>query len=71
MLLPERTWRSLALEPTREMDFVLADGTTLRRAMSECHNHAGRVFIKQALQIGIGPEQLVGQEPQHELPSQN
>ncbi len=35
-LLPERVWRSLGLEPIREMDFVLADGTTLRRAISEC-----------------------------------
>ena len=35
-LLPEQVWRSLGLEPTREMDFVLADGTTLRRSISEC-----------------------------------
>ena len=27
---------NLGLEPMREMDFVLADGTTLRRAISEC-----------------------------------
>ena len=35
-LLPERVWRNLGLEPVREMDFMLADGTTLRRAISEC-----------------------------------
>ena len=35
-LLPERVWKSLGLEPRREMDFILADGTTITRAISEC-----------------------------------
>ena len=35
-LLPERVWKSLGLEPKRQMDFSLADGTTITRAISEC-----------------------------------
>jgi predicted aspartyl protease len=29
-------WKALRLSPTRELDFVLADGTTLTRGVSEC-----------------------------------
>jgi aspartyl protease family protein len=36
-LLPAHVWRAIGLAPTREMDFALADGTTVRRAVSECH----------------------------------
>jgi len=36
-LLPEHVWRSIGLAPKREMDFALADGTTIRRSVSECH----------------------------------
>ena len=35
-LLPERVWKSLGLEPKRQMDFILADGTTIQRGISEC-----------------------------------
>jgi clan AA aspartic protease len=36
-LLPEPVWRAIGLAPKREMDFALADGSTVRRAVSECH----------------------------------
>jgi len=35
-LLPEPVWRAIGLAPKREMDFVLADGTSVRRPVSEC-----------------------------------
>lgn len=35
-LLPEPVWRAIGLTPQDEMDFTLADGTTIRRAVSEC-----------------------------------
>ena len=35
--LPFAVWTDLALKPKREMDFVLADGTRMRRSISECH----------------------------------
>ena len=35
-LLPDEVWQAIGLAPQREMEFVLADGTTVRRAVSEC-----------------------------------
>ncbi|HSC26093.1 MAG TPA: retroviral-like aspartic protease family protein [Vicinamibacterales bacterium] len=35
-VLPERTWRALQLRPGRVAEFVLADGTTITRGVSEC-----------------------------------
>jgi aspartyl protease family protein len=35
-VLPAADWRALALRPERDLDFVLADGTTLTRGVSEC-----------------------------------
>jgi len=36
-LLPAPVWQAIGLTPKREMEFVLADGTTVRRPVSECH----------------------------------
>lgn len=35
-LLPEPVWRKIGLEPKREHAFVLADGRTIVRKVSEC-----------------------------------
>ena len=35
-VLPRPVWRALGLAPTRSMDFVLADGTTIQRNVSHC-----------------------------------
>jgi predicted aspartyl protease len=35
-VLREKDCRALGLKPERELDFVLADGTTLTRGVSEC-----------------------------------
>ncbi len=35
-LLPRTVWQDLGLAPTRRMDFVLADGTTIARDVSHC-----------------------------------
>lgn len=35
-VLPWRVWRALGLKPTRTMKFTLADGTTVRRRLSDC-----------------------------------
>jgi len=34
-VLTESVWRELGLEPLGEMEFVLADGTTIKRKISE------------------------------------
>jgi aspartyl protease family protein len=36
-LLPESVWRAIGLAPKRDVEFVLADGTTVHRSVSECH----------------------------------
>jgi aspartyl protease family protein len=36
-LLPEPMWKAIGLTPKREMQFVLADGTSVQRSVSECH----------------------------------
>jgi predicted aspartyl protease len=35
-VLPEETWRALRLKPEREVEFTLADGTAIKRGVSEC-----------------------------------
>src|SRR5438552_15174565 len=36
-LLPDAVWRAIGLVPKREMEFVLADGTSVHRSVSECY----------------------------------
>lgn len=36
-VLPEKVWKSLGLKPLREVEFTLADGSTISRAVSECN----------------------------------
>jgi predicted aspartyl protease len=35
-VLRRKEWQTLRLKPERELEFVLADGTTLERGVSEC-----------------------------------
>ena len=35
-VLPRADWRALRLKPERTLEFVLADGTSLTRGVSEC-----------------------------------
>jgi clan AA aspartic protease len=36
-VLPKKTWETIGLLPVREHTFVLADGSTVTRKVSECH----------------------------------
>ena len=36
-LLPEKVWKEIGLTPKREHTFVLADGRTITRKISECY----------------------------------
>ena len=36
-LLPEKDWKAIGLKPKRSMIFTLADGTEIKRDVSECH----------------------------------
>jgi aspartyl protease family protein len=35
-VLPEKVWKALKLVPRRSLEFTLADGTTIRRRVSDC-----------------------------------
>jgi aspartyl protease family protein len=35
-VLPQQIWRALRLRPEREVEFTLADGTPIKRGVSEC-----------------------------------
>jgi clan AA aspartic protease len=36
-LLPEKIWKAIELTPKRSHRFVLTDGSTIERQISECH----------------------------------
>ena len=36
-LLPQKDWKAIGLKPKRTMNFTLADGTQVKRQVSECH----------------------------------
>ena len=36
-VLPERVWKKIGLSPLREHEFILADGTVIKRKVSECY----------------------------------
>lgn len=36
-LLPKTVWKAIGLQPKRKLSFVLADGTTIERSVSEAH----------------------------------
>jgi clan AA aspartic protease len=36
-LLPEPVWQAIGLTPKRAMQFMLADGSSVQRSVSECH----------------------------------
>ena len=36
-VLPQEVWKGLKLKPKRSMSFTLADGTQIKRRISECH----------------------------------
>ena len=36
-LLPSKHWRAIGLKPVRTLTFILADGTKVKRDVSECY----------------------------------
>ena len=56
-LLPKPVWEAIGLVPKRELTFTLADGTALRRGVSECY---------MALPQGDGHTPVILGEPDDE-----
>ena len=36
-MLPEKVWKSIGIKPTREHEFMLVDGSVIKRKVSECY----------------------------------
>lgn len=55
-VLPERLWRRLGLTSTETAEFVLADGTAVRRGLAECRfGIAGRIATSPVV-LGEGDD---------------
>ena len=60
-VLPEAVWRRLRLSPTRTAEFTLADGTSIRRGVSECRfTVAGQTATSPVVLGGVGDAALLG-----------
>ena len=60
-LLPPAIWKKLGLKAKRTIDFTLADGTTIRRKVSECHFTFGENDGHSPVILGeAGDEALLG-----------
>ena len=60
-LLPTDVWQELELQPIREQDFVLADGTQIRRSISHCYLMLPQGETSTPVILGeVGDEALLG-----------
>ena len=55
-VLPEPAWRAIGLEPTRDMDFVLADGTAISRHVSDCRFNYQGIEAPSPVVLGVGDD---------------
>lgn len=51
-LLPREVWKDLELKPKRTLEFTLADGTTIRRKVSECRFEFGGIDATSPVILG-------------------
>lgn len=60
-VLPPSTWRTIGLKPKRTVTFTLADGTRIRRKVSECLVRLGKQEGHTPVVLGQrGDEALLG-----------
>ncbi|HYC56923.1 MAG TPA: aspartyl protease family protein [Candidatus Binatia bacterium] len=60
-VLPQGVWQSLGLTPSATEEFVLADGTTIRRGISECRFELlGRSATSPVILGEAGDEAILG-----------
>jgi predicted aspartyl protease len=53
-VLPETVWRDLGLVASRDLDFVLADGTSIARAISDCRFVYQGIEAPSPVVLGVG-----------------
>ncbi len=60
-LMPEKDWKAIGLKPKRSMTFTLADGTEIKRDVSECHIALAQVDGHSPVILGEpGDDPLLG-----------
>jgi predicted aspartyl protease len=55
-VLPEPAWRALELVATRDLEFGLADGTSIRRHVSDCRFNYQGIEAPSPVVLGIGDD---------------
>lgn len=67
-LLPLKSWKAIGLKPVRRLTFVLADGTKVRRDVSECYINLPQGKTHTPVVLGkAGDEALLGAVTLEEL----
>lgn len=51
-VLPQKVWKDLKLKRKRTLEFTLADGTTIRRDVSECRFEFGGIDAASPVILG-------------------
>src|SRR5438128_1147655 len=60
-LLPLKSWKAIGLKPQRSLTFILADGTKVKRSISECYINLPQGETHTAVVLGKrGDEALLG-----------
>ena len=67
-LLPLKSWKAIGLKPVRRLTFVLADGTKVKREISECYIDLPQGKTHTPVVLGkSGDEALLGAVTLEEL----
>ncbi len=53
-VLPEPAWQAIRLQPSRDLEFVLADGTSIARQVSDCRFSYQGIEAPSPVVLGIG-----------------
>ena len=55
-VLPEPAWRAIGLTPTRQLEFVLADGSAISRQVSDCRFNYQGIEAPSPVVLGLGDD---------------
>ena len=55
-VLPEPAWQAVKLVPTRDLEFVLADGTSIPRQVSDCRFIYEGIEAPSPVILGVGDD---------------
>ena len=55
-VLPEPAWKAIGLVATRDLEFVLADGTSIERRVSDCRFTYQGIEAPSPVILGVGED---------------